>query len=254
MTLAGMKKIRQTNQQSAQKIEELGRRSSEIGKIISVIENIASQTNLLALNAAIEAARAGEQGRGFAVVSDEVRKLAERTSLATKEISELIGNIQKDVQETTQIMTGGTEAVTEGYQIALQAEESINQMLNSTSQIHAQIESIDSKTQEINTFSAELVKLINIVGAITTRHSNTAQQMTTSANQVSASMETMAGIAEQNSAATEEMSASAQEISHQVEEIVSSSAALKEMAARLYSDIGKFRIDSSEIVPATSPK
>ena len=90
-TVAGMEKISNGQADMAKKVENLGSLSVEIGKIVSVIDDIAAQTNLLALNAAIEAARAGEQGRGFAVVSDEVRKLAERTTVATKEIAELIG-------------------------------------------------------------------------------------------------------------------------------------------------------------------
>ena len=103
-TLAGIERIREASGNTAKQIEELGIRSSEIGKIVSVIDDIAAQTNLLALNAAIEAARAGEQGRGFAVVSDEVRKLAERTATATKEIADLIGNVQRGVDEANKIM------------------------------------------------------------------------------------------------------------------------------------------------------
>src|SRR5437764_9882646 len=110
-TLTKMRAIATSVSGTARKVEELGRSSEQIGRIVSVIDDIADQTNLLALNAAIEAARAGEQGRGFAVVADEVRKLAERTTHATKEISEMIKKIQSETAGAVGAMEEGTREV-----------------------------------------------------------------------------------------------------------------------------------------------
>jgi methyl-accepting chemotaxis protein len=243
-TLNGMDKIKASTGEVAKKIEELGAHSAEIGKIVAVIDEIASQTNLLALNAAIEAARAGEQGRGFAVVSDEVRKLAERTASATKEIADLITNVQKGVQEATQVMNGGNTAVAEGYDLAVKAGHSLDQIMKTSDQVNKQINQISAKAQQVNLATNELVKVIDSVGEITEANTEAAHQMTDTATQVSRSIETVAGIAEENSAATEEVSASAEEMSAQVEEIVASSQTLKEMAVTLEQSVARFKIET----------
>ncbi|MBK7091914.1 MAG: hypothetical protein IPH59_09365 [bacterium] len=128
-----MNKIASVVQDSAATIQALAKSSDQIGEIISVIDDIADQTNLLALNAAIEAARAGEQGRGFAVVADEVRKLAERTTKATKEITDMIKGIQSDTKGAVVSMEQGIHEVEGGRQLADKAGESLNAILDFSS-------------------------------------------------------------------------------------------------------------------------
>jgi methyl-accepting chemotaxis protein len=245
LTLTGMDKIRDSASGVAKKIEELGTRSAEIGKIVAVIDDIAAQTNLLALNAAIEAARAGEQGRGFAVVSDEVRKLAERSAAATKEIAELIGNIQKGIGEANQVMAGGVLAVSDGYSLAKQAGTALEQILATSSDVRSQVEQISARTQQINAATSDLVKVIDSVGSITEENTAATEQMSGNALQVSKAVETVAGIAEENSAATEQVSASAQEMSAQVQEIVASSQTMKEMAISLEKSVAMFKLNTT---------
>jgi twitching motility protein PilJ len=125
-TLEGMQRIRSSVQATAKKIKSLGDRSLEISEIINVINDITEQTNLLALNAAIEAARAGEAGRGFAVVADEVRKLAEHSRSATKDIAALIKAIQAETNEAVVVMGEGTKEVESGATLADQAGRALD--------------------------------------------------------------------------------------------------------------------------------
>ncbi len=143
-TVTGMQQVSEAVVQAANIITTLGRSSDQIGEIVRVIEDIADQTNLLALNAAIEAARAGEQGRGFAVVADEVRKLAERTTKATKEIGDMIRQIQQDTKSAVASMEQGTNQVGQGVELASKTGEAlskIHEMINATAGMIQQIAS-----------------------------------------------------------------------------------------------------------------
>ena len=141
--VAGIESISTSVNQTSQVIASLGSHSDVIGRIIGVIKDIADQTNLLALNAAIEAARAGEQGRGFAVVADEVRKLAERTSRATEEISATVRTIQGETGEAVQAMESARQAVTVGVDRANQGNRAIADINQAVAKLSDQIHSID---------------------------------------------------------------------------------------------------------------
>src|SRR6476661_2395676 len=121
-----MHEIRTVVSTAAGRVEELGALGEKIGTVVETIDDIAEQTNLLALNAAIEAARAGEHGKGFAVVADEVRKLAERSSRETKQIAQLIAQVQAGTQDAVSAMEAGSVRVEHGSQMATQAGQTLD--------------------------------------------------------------------------------------------------------------------------------
>ncbi len=147
-TIAGMGRIDSTVAQGARSVGELGERSKQIGQIISVINDIADQTNLLALNAAIEAARAGEHGRGFAVVADEVRKLAERTTSATTQVSESIGEIQSMTSNSVQCIHAGSEEVKRGIVVVQGTTQGLKRIVEHAGETRRLIGTIAQSAQE----------------------------------------------------------------------------------------------------------
>jgi len=151
-----MKNIEKTVSTVANTITELGTSSEKIGEIIGVINDIADQTNLLALNAAIEAARAGEQGRGFAVVADEVRKLAERTTKATKEIEYMILSIQRNTQDAVTSMHKTKENVSKGTDVAQKSAESISDISSLMVKLKEMITQIATAADEQSQVSEEI--------------------------------------------------------------------------------------------------
>ncbi|MEM6645512.1 MAG: methyl-accepting chemotaxis protein [Bacteroidota bacterium] len=159
---------------SASTVERLGESSKQISEIVSVINEIADQTNLLALNAAIEAARAGEQGRGFAVVADEVRKLAERTMSATRQIADTIGAIQSETDEAVKAMRASRSEVEAGLKLVGEAGQSLEAIETQTGLVLSRIQHITETTQAQSSVSAEISERVE---AISTSSYEAAQQV-----------------------------------------------------------------------------
>lgn len=206
--------IEKTVTSASDVVMNLGERSKEIGQIVDTISGIAAQTNLLALNAAIEAARAGEQGRGFAVVADEVRKLAEQSQEASRQIALLISEIQQDTHKAVLSMNEGTHQVKLGTEVAETAGQAFREISTLVNEVSSQVGEISEEIQQMALGSQRIVSSI-------TEIYETSRDIT--------------GQTQSVSAATEEQSAS-------VEEIASSSQVLAEMADELQKSLKKFNI------------
>lgn len=209
-----MQTIEQKTQNTAAVIEDLENKSKQIGQIVDVISTISGQTNLLALNAAIEAARAGEAGRGFAVVAEEVRKLAEQSQDAAKQITELIGDVQAQTDSAVTFMNDSRAEVGTGAEVVSVAGQSFGEILKMVRDMTGQVHEISAAIEEITSGTRNVVSAVENIDAESKKNSEQTQTI---------------------SAATEEQSAS-------VEEIASASQHLANMAEELQQAIQKFKV------------
>ena len=169
--LSGMSSISESVTQTAKTVQNLGRESEQIIRIVNVIEEIAQKTNLLALNAAIEAARAGEQGRGFAVVAGEVRRLAESTRNATSEIAQMIQGIQTHTQQAVEAMGSGTEHVSRGTEITARAGDALRRILSAADQVDAMIAQIATAATEQSVATQQFSQNLEVINRLGEEHS-----------------------------------------------------------------------------------
>lgn len=213
-TITQMGNIADIVARSSQVVTRLGERSTEIGQIVNSIASIAGQTNLLALNAAIEAARAGEQGRGFAVVADEVRKLAEESQEAAKQIAGLVASIQQDTGSAVLAMTEGSQEVDLGISVVNEAGQAFREIFRSFNEVTEEIQEIAAAAQQMTKSSQQVVAAVNEISVICKQTASQAQTVST---------------------ATEEQSAT-------MVEVASSSQALASMAEDLNVAVNKFKV------------
>lgn len=190
MTVQNILHLRETVGETAKKVKRLGESTQQISRVVSLINQIAMQTNLLAINAGIEAARAGEEGQGFAVVAEEVGELAARSAAATKEIEQIVENIQRETSEVVQAMEVGTAQVVEGTRIVEDAKHSLSQILDVSRQI-------DSLVQSISTATTSQVETSQTVGNLMREIAKVSERTSYSSRQVSESLQQTAVISQE---------------------------------------------------------
>jgi methyl-accepting chemotaxis protein len=252
-TVTGMARIKAAVDASTLTVTELSAKGERIGAIVETIDDIADQTNLLALNAAIEAARAGEQGRGFAVVADEVRRLAERSGRATKEIAILIAEVQASTRQAVTAMGVGSTEVEAGSHLAAKSGDALDEIATSITATRAAVERIATAIGEMSSASSGVTIEMSEVAAIAEANLEAATRMADTAGLVSRSVESIAAVSQENSAAAQEVSAATEEMSAQAEEVSASAQALSDMADGLDAIVGRFQLASRSAAAAAEP-
>jgi methyl-accepting chemotaxis protein len=245
-TVTGMVEIQRVVSQAAEKVRELGSLGEKIGQVVETIDDIAEQTNLLALNAAIEAARAGEHGRGFAVVADEVRKLAERSGRETRQIAELIQQVQAGTRDAVAAMGSGAGKVDQQASRADEAGRALESIQTAIDTSVGQVTGIAAAAQALAGSSRSVVEAMEAIAMVVDVNAASSTEMAAQAGDINTAIEGIAAVAEEQSAATEEVSASAEEMSAHVERVSEQARQLADTAQHLEQLVARFKLGQAE--------
>lgn len=243
--IEGIIAVRETVDKATRVIQDLGNQSKSIGKILTVIDEVADQTSLLALNAAIIAAQAGDHGKGFAVVADEIRELAERTAVSTREIAAIIGNLQSGTREAVAAMTAGSERVHQEVARSKSAGAALEKIGESTLKSTEQVRSIVRSTQEQSKGSRQITGAINQVATMLDQIATAIRQQTQGAQQLAKAAEGMRDIAQQGKISTLEQAKGSRQIHMSTDRI-------RDMIARIDEATKEQTERSREVVEAVS--
>ena len=242
----GMDTIRQTIGDLASDIRQLGANSSQIGDIVKVIDRIAEQTNLLALNAAIEAARAGEHGRGFAVVANEIRKLADGSVSATKEIAGHIFSTQTVISEVVGAMDRLTERVEASAGSTGSASSALRDIVTAVLNGNQQIQSISAVTKAMSQNSYDVIRSIEDITKSIATNLNATQQMAAHSGEVSSAFESIAGISQQNASSVEVLTYVTAEVTSAAQRIIESIDQMNEMAGQIDGKLKEYTLREAD--------
>ena len=242
----GMDTIRSTITELAGNIAQLGSNSDQIGDIVKVIDRIAEQTNLLALNAAIEAARAGEHGRGFAVVATEIRKLADGSVQATKEIAGHILSTQSVIAEVVNAMRRLTDRVEEGVSSTNSASGALRQIVEAVLGANQQISEISSVARAMSSNSYQVIRSIEEITRSVQLNVHSTQQMSLHSDEVNAAFRNIAEISQQNASSVEVLTYVNKEVTDAAQRMLTSVAQMNDVAALIDQRLAEFKVNAPD--------
>ncbi len=246
-----MATIRTTIEELAADIRRLGVNSDQIGDIVKVIDRIAEQTNLLALNAAIEAARAGEHGRGFAVVASEIRKLADGSVQATKEIAGHIGSTQGVITQVTDAMLRLNERLEESVSSTDYASSALRDIVNTVLGANQQITQISSVTRSMSENTFRVIRSIEEITRSVASNLAATTQMASHSGEVSSAFDSITSISSQNASSVEVLTYVNAEVTSAAQRILGSVEEMNQRAASIDGQLGRYTImDRKEETPA----